>query len=239
MLGREQRRYALQGSAGIVAHHDVFAYLNKVGQVRGNVQALGSFASGRTVGQKLDAHGLADPVRAGFEVVEKDLVQGLLAVQHGFQRGLAIAEALPYAVLQKLQDQIALRVHTGVKISDIGAQGVALRQSGGQLLIKARGGDAQRQNARLVVVAGKAHEHAQLRFIAQRKRQVVQIIEQGKGFLLREVAPDIKREQHTEQLGLVLLGRIAEKALHHELERVADPGFLRGDQQRVGADKAL
>ena len=217
MLGSEQRRNALQGSACIIAHHDIFAHLDKVGQMGGNVQPLSALTVGRTVGQQLDAHGLADPVGAGFQIVQKNFVQGFFAVQAMFQLGLAVTQPLPHAKTQKLQDQITFALHGIVKIRNFGTMLAFRRQRSSQLLVKTRGGNAQRQAALAVIMPRKAHQQVQLLGAAQRKRQIVQVIQQRERFFPRKIAAGVKRKQHMEQLGLVLGGGIAEQALYHQL----------------------
>ena len=123
----------------------------------GDVQPLRALTVGRTVGQQLDAHSLADPVGAGFQVVQKNFVQGLFAVQAVFQLGLAVTQPLPHAKTQKLQDQIAFALHGIVKIRNFGTMLAFRRQRSGQLLVKTRGGNAQRQAALVVIMPRKAH----------------------------------------------------------------------------------
>ena len=217
MLGGEQRRNALQGSACIIAHHDIFAHLYKVGQMGGNVQPLRALTVGRTVGQQFDAYSFADPVGAGFQVVQKNFVQGFFAVQAVFQLGLAVTQPLPHAKTQKLQDQITFALHGIVKIRNFGTMLAFRRQRSGQLLVKTRGGNAQRQAALAVIMPRKAHQQVQLLGAAQRKRQIVQVIQQRKRFFRGKIAVGVKRKQHMEQLGLVLGGGIVEQALHHQL----------------------
>ena len=70
-----------QGSARHTAHHDVLTDLDEVGEVGGDVQQVGIFIVLGLIQKVLHAHGLQHPGGGGFQVIQKDVADGLALVQ--------------------------------------------------------------------------------------------------------------------------------------------------------------
>ena len=233
----EQLDNAQQRRAGVAPHHHLFAHLDEVAQVGGNVQDVVGAALVHLIRQQLDVHRLDDPGGAGFQVVQEDFAHHIGAVQNAPVHGHIQLQIGEDAVLQEQGGHVVFHRHGRGQQGNAPAAGVAVGQPGRQHLEKAGRRNAQRQCIPQEIEGGKLHQHLDLFVGAAVHRQVIQGVQQGKGSAVAHAAGlAVPVQQPLEELRQVLGQGVGQQTAHHALQRIADPVLVLGGELVVRPD---
>ncbi len=98
--GRQHGGHVQQGAARKAPDHHVFADLHEVGEVGGDMEGGFPLPPPGLVQQVLHAHGLQNPGRGGFQVVQEHAACGLPLVQQSQKAGYVQPQQLPQPGLE-------------------------------------------------------------------------------------------------------------------------------------------
>ena len=229
-----------QRGTGHPPDHYVLTDLDEVGKMGGDVENVGTVALFHLIQQVFHTHGLQDPWRGGFQIVQKYGGDGIRVVQQcpvggdiqaQMRSHLGLKEQKRRAddtvgALHRFRHGLPLRRVGGEYCQQIAEQPQRRCLLGGLTVLQPPGGKLHQQ--RLVCRADPVHGQVQHR-VQQGKRRVRF---HGGGVM---VVP----EELRGKAGSIGVGALLQQRVRHGLGLVADHTGLPGRQPPVGMDQLL
>ena len=234
----QHRRDGQQGGAGHPADDYIFTDLDEIGKVGGDVEHVGVVALLHLIQEVLHAHGLQNPGRGGFQIVQKDTAHGLRLVQNRPVHGGVQTQLSAQLGLEKQQGDRGLGGHVIHHVGNEGQLRTARGQGGEQTAEQPHGRSLLGFVAAGQPPGGKLDESCEIFRGDPPHGDVQSGVQQGEGGIrLHGVGVLIVEEQLVGKAGGVGVGAAAQQGVHHSLSLIADHTDLPGCQTVVRVDQ--